>query len=95
MDLETKPQVDWLRCLRERSVAADTAPNSDPSALGRSAKTDAFGRRFAILPTQVQAVGLRLRQSRLACGIMLEVSRDAVAAGEEQLVSCAAEQSKY
>jgi hypothetical protein len=26
---------------------------------------------------------------------MLEVSRDAVAAGEEQLVSCAAEQSKY
>jgi hypothetical protein len=29
------------------------------------------------------------------CGSMLEVSRDAVAAGEEQLVSCAAEQSKY
>jgi hypothetical protein len=26
---------------------------------------------------------------------MLEVSRDAVAAGEEQPVSCAAEQSKY
>jgi hypothetical protein len=26
---------------------------------------------------------------------MLEVSRDAVAAGEEQLVSCAAEPSKY
>jgi hypothetical protein len=26
---------------------------------------------------------------------MLEVSRDAVAAGKEQLVSCAAEQSKY
>jgi hypothetical protein len=26
---------------------------------------------------------------------MLEVSRDAAAAGEEQLVSCAAEQSKY
>ena len=26
---------------------------------------------------------------------MLEVSGDAVAAGEEQLVSCAAEQSKY
>ena len=26
---------------------------------------------------------------------MLEVSRDAVAAGEEKLVSCAAEQSKY
>ena len=32
---------------------------------------------------------------RLTCGSMLEVSRDAVAAGEEQLVSCAAEQSKY
>jgi hypothetical protein len=29
------------------------------------------------------------------CGSMLEVSRDAVAAGEEQLVSCTAEQSKY
>jgi hypothetical protein len=26
---------------------------------------------------------------------MLEVSRNAVAAGEEELVSCAAEQSKY
>jgi hypothetical protein len=26
---------------------------------------------------------------------MLEVSRDAVAAGEEELVSCAAEKSKY
>ena len=26
---------------------------------------------------------------------MLEVSRDAVTAGEEQLVSCAAEQSEY
>ena len=32
---------------------------------------------------------------RLTCGSMLEVSRDAAAAGEEQLVSCAAEQSKY
>ena len=28
---------------------------------------------------------------RLTCGSMLEVSRDAVAAGEKQLVSCAAE----
>ena len=28
-------------------------------------------------------------------GSMLEVSRDAAAAGEEQLVSCAPEQSKY
>ena len=31
----------------------------------------------------------------MSCGSMLEVSRDAVTAGEEQLVSCAAEQSKY
>jgi hypothetical protein len=38
---------------------------------------------------------LRLRHSRLARGSMLEVSRDAVAAGEEQLASCSAEQSKY
>jgi len=30
MELETKPQVDRLRCWRERSVAAGTAPNSDP-----------------------------------------------------------------
>jgi len=29
MDLETKPQVDRLRCWRERSVTASTAPNSD------------------------------------------------------------------
>ena len=27
MDLETKPQVDWLRCWRERPVAASTALN--------------------------------------------------------------------
>jgi hypothetical protein len=31
----------------------------------------------------------------LTCGSTLEVSRDAVAAGEEKLVSYAAEQSKY
>jgi hypothetical protein len=30
----------------------------------------------------------------VSCGRMLEVSRDAAAAGEEQLVSCAAEPSK-
>jgi hypothetical protein len=50
--------------------------------LGRCAKTDACGRSFAILSTQVSAVGLRLRHNRLTYGIMLEVSRDAVAAGE-------------
>jgi hypothetical protein len=44
---------------------------------------------------QVSTVGLRLRYNRLTCGNMLEVSRDAVAAGKEQLVSCAPEQSKY
>ena len=48
-----------------------------------------------MLSTQVSAVGLRLRHNRLACDSVLEVSRDAVAAGKEQLASCAAEQSKY
>jgi len=64
-------------------------------ALGRSAKADAFGRSFAVFSTQVSAVGWRLRHSRLACGIMLEVSHDAVAAGYDQIVSFAAGQSKY
>ena len=89
---------------------------------GRSARTDACGRSFAVLSTQVSTVGLRLRLEvpsplfrclrpylrggvdagfnsflapRLTCGSMLEVSRDAVKAGEEQLVSCEAEESKY
>ena len=61
--------------------------------LGRSAKTDACGHIFLVLPTQLLAVGFRLRQNRLTCGIMLEVSRDAVAAGEEKLVSCLAEKN--
>jgi hypothetical protein len=38
---------------------------------------------------------LRLRHGTRTFGNIIEVSRDAVAAGEEQLVSCAAEQSKY
>jgi hypothetical protein len=38
--------------------------------LGRSAKTDACGRSFAILSTQVSTVGLRLRHNRLTCGTM-------------------------
>jgi hypothetical protein len=59
--------------------------------LGRSAKADASGRIYAVLSTQASTVGLRLRHSRLACGIMLEVSRDAVAAKEYKLVSCSAE----
>ena len=49
---------------------------------GRGAKADSCGRSFAVLSTQVSAVGLRLRHNRLTYGIMLEVSRDAVAAGE-------------
>jgi hypothetical protein len=59
------------------------------------ANTDACGRSFALLSAQVSTFGLRLRHSRLKFGSMLEVSRDAVAAGEEQLVNCTAEQSKY
>jgi hypothetical protein len=62
--------------------------------LGRCAKTDSYGRSSAALSTQVSTVGLRLRHNRLVCGSMLEVSRGAVAAGEEQLASFAAEQSK-
>jgi hypothetical protein len=49
-----------------------------------SANTDACGRSFAVLSTQVSAAGLRLQHHRLSTrGIMLEVSRDAAAAGEE------------
>jgi hypothetical protein len=48
-----------------------------------------------MLSTQVSTVGLLLWLSRLNYGSILEVSRDAVAAGKEQLVSCAAEQSEY
>ena len=51
--------------------------------LGRSAKADACGRIFAVLSTQDSEAGLRLRHSRLACGSILEVSREAVAAGED------------
>jgi hypothetical protein len=51
---------------------------------GRGAKTDAYGRSFAVLSTQLSTAGS-----------ILEVSRDASAAGEEQLASCPAEQSKY
>ena len=89
---------------------------------GRGARTDACGRSFAVLSTQVSKVGsrlrlvvprsmpaavasrccrrrfqqlLRLRHSKLACGSMLEVSREAVAAEEEHLASCEVEQSGY
>ena len=65
------------------------------NALGRSAKTYACGCSFAVLSAQVPTSGLCLRHTKLTWGSMLEVSRDATAAGEEQLVSCRAEQSKY
>jgi hypothetical protein len=54
--------------------------------LSRRVKTDTCGRSFAVLSTQVSAAGMCLRRSRLACGSMHEVSRDAVAAGEALLV---------
>jgi transposase len=47
-----------------------------------------------VLSTQVSTAGLRLRHNRLTRGVILEVIRDAAVAGEEELVSCAAEQSK-
>ena len=65
----------------------------EPAA--RSAKTDACGRSFAVLSTQVSTDSFRLRHNTLTRGSILKVSRDAVAAEEEQLASCAAEQSKY
>jgi hypothetical protein len=58
---------------------------------GRGAKADSTGCSFAVLSTQVSTFGLRLRYSRLACGSMLEVSRDAVAAGDEELTNRTAE----
>jgi hypothetical protein len=54
-----------------------------------SAKADACGRGV------VDAGFNSWLAPRLTCGSMLKVSRDAVAAGEEQLASCTAEQSKY
>jgi hypothetical protein len=48
-----------------------------------------------VLSTQVSTAGLRLEHNTLMCSSMLQVSHGAVTAGEEQLVSCAAEQSKY
>jgi hypothetical protein len=48
-----------------------------------------------VLSTQVSTVIFRLRNIRLACGIVLDVSRDAVATGEKRLVSCSAKQIKY
>jgi hypothetical protein len=75
----------------------DVARNAARCALhvqGRGAKADACGRSVAVLSTQVPTAGLRLRRNTLTCGSMLEVSRDAVAAREEQLDSCTAEQSK-
>jgi hypothetical protein len=76
-------------------AAARSAARCAFHVLGRGAKADAYGCSFAVLSTQVLTINLRLRHNRLTCGSMLEVSRDIVAAGEEDLVSCAAEHSKY
>jgi hypothetical protein len=76
------PEAVASRCCRRRFqqlAVARSAARCLMHVLGRSAKADAFGRSFAVFSTQVSAVGWRLRHSRLACGIMLEVSRDAVA----------------
>jgi hypothetical protein len=63
---------------------------------GSSAKIGACGHSFALLSTQVSAGDVRhVRHKRLTCGGILEVSRDDVAAGEEQLVRFAAEQNIY
>jgi hypothetical protein len=48
-----------------------------------------------VLSTQVSTVGLCLRHNTLTCGSILELNRDAVAAGEKKLVSCTAEQRIY
>jgi hypothetical protein len=56
---------------------------------------DAFGHSFAVLSTQVSTAGLRLRHNRLMSGSMIEVRRDAAAAGEDQLASCALEPITY
>ena len=68
-----------------QAVARGAARWFAPAA--RSAETDACGRSFAVLSTQVSQVGLRLRLNRLTCGSMHEISRDAAVAGEEELVS--------
>ena len=89
---------------RGAQAVARCAPRCALHVHGRRAKTEAGGRSFVYFSTQDSAVGLRLwlvvprlclRHNRLACGIILEVNRNAVAAGEGQLFSCAAEQSKY
>jgi hypothetical protein len=67
---------------RGEQVVARGAARCLLHVLGRCAKADACGRSFEVLSKQVSTAGLRLRRSRLACGIMLEVSCDAVAAGE-------------
>jgi hypothetical protein len=77
------------------SAQVSTAALRQRHVLGHSAKTDGCGLSFAVLSTQVSKAGLRVRHNRLTCGSMLEVSRDAVAGGEEKFVSCAAYQNKY
>jgi hypothetical protein len=80
---------------RREEAVARAAARCLLHVIGRSAKTDACGRSFAVLSTQVSTVGLRLRLNWPTCGIIHEVSRDAAAAGEKQLARYVAEQSKY
>jgi hypothetical protein len=53
--------------------------------LGRSAKTDSFGRSFAVLSTQVSAVGLRLRRNRFAGRSRRRTTRQ-LYSGSEQIL---------
>jgi hypothetical protein len=55
----------------------DAGFNSWLAHAARSAETDACGRSFAVLSTQVSTDSLRTWRNRLTCGSMVEVSRDA------------------
>jgi hypothetical protein len=55
-----------------RSLASTQNFSSWLAHAARSARTDACGRSFAVLSTQVSTAGLRLRHSRLTCGRMLQ-----------------------
>jgi hypothetical protein len=52
-------------CDRYFCDVIDAGFNSWLAPAARSAKTDAFGRSFAVLSTQVPTVGLRLRHNML------------------------------
>jgi hypothetical protein len=56
------PRPRLIHEVLNRDVQADVLGGARCAlhVLGRSAKTDACGRSFAVLPTQVSTVGLRL-----------------------------------